>query len=145
MSILGDNIRKLRKGKGLTQNVLAEYLSVGGSNINHYEKATSTPSIENLIKLAGLFNVSIDDLLTNPDVQLDQNQLENSNNIGIKTSAQVSDLNKENNLERDSVISVLDSLYLRKDVVIALISRVTGRSQDQIEWEIMDIISKSKK
>ena len=65
MKIVAKNIRHLRRLKGLTQEVLAEDLSVTRSRISSYEENRSAPTIDMLIKLSDYFKVPIDILLRN--------------------------------------------------------------------------------
>ena len=65
MKIVAKNIRHLRLLKGLTQEVLAEDLSVTRSRISSYEENRSAPTIDMLIKLSDYFKVPIDILLRN--------------------------------------------------------------------------------
>jgi transcriptional regulator with XRE-family HTH domain len=66
MITLGDRIQELRKNRlGLTQDEMAERLSVsGGNTISNYEKNLRQPDIDTLIKIADLGSVSLDWLLT---------------------------------------------------------------------------------
>lgn len=63
MSIFGDNIKRLRKNKGLKQQELAEILGIKRNTYSDWENGKTEPSFENLIKLADLFEVSLDCLL----------------------------------------------------------------------------------
>ncbi len=65
MKIISKNISHLRRLKGLTQEVLAEDLSVTRSRISSYEENRSAPTIDMLIKLSDYFKVPIDILLRN--------------------------------------------------------------------------------
>lgn len=60
---LSKNIRIYRKSLGLTQEQLANKLYSKKSLISNYENGYSTPDIETIIKLADIFDVSIDDLV----------------------------------------------------------------------------------
>ena len=62
---LGENIAKLRKAKGLSQEKVAEILEVSRQAVTKWESNTSRPSSDNLIKLAELLGVSVDVLLGN--------------------------------------------------------------------------------
>jgi transcriptional regulator with XRE-family HTH domain len=66
MTTLGDRIQEIRKNRlGLTQDEMAERLSVsGGNTISNYEKNLRQPDIEALIQIAQIGNVSLDWLLT---------------------------------------------------------------------------------
>ena len=61
--MFGDRIRELRKGRNMTQQDLADTLGVERSSISKYEKGAAIPSDELKIKLANLFDVTIDYIL----------------------------------------------------------------------------------
>lgn len=56
-------IKNLRNAAGLTQKQLAERLGVAKSVVSYYETGDRYPSIDVLIKLAGIFHVTTDYLL----------------------------------------------------------------------------------
>ena len=60
---LGENIKFFRKSSGLTQEALGKLLNGGKSLISNYETGYSTPDISVLIKLADIFNISLDELV----------------------------------------------------------------------------------
>ena len=60
-----ENLRKLRKEKGLNQSELADILDLKQRTYNAYELGVNEPSIEVLKKLSSFFNVSIDYLVGN--------------------------------------------------------------------------------
>ncbi len=62
---LGENIRKFRKAKGLSQEKVAEVLEVSRQAVTKWESDISKPSSDNLINLAELLGVSVDVLLGN--------------------------------------------------------------------------------
>lgn len=53
-------LKELRKESGKTQNEVASYLKITQAGYQKYENMQTEPSIENLIKLADLFGVSLD-------------------------------------------------------------------------------------
>ena len=57
---IGERITQLRKQNQLSQEELAKRAEVSRTIIGNYERNTNTPSIEVLIKLARVFNVSVD-------------------------------------------------------------------------------------
>ena len=61
---LAQNIKKYRKLRGFTQGELARLLYVTAQNISKWETGKSVPDIENLCKLAQVFAVTPDRLLT---------------------------------------------------------------------------------
>jgi len=64
MSIIGDRIRLLRKEKNWNQAELAEKIEADSRQISRYEKGKVNPSVETLIKVAEVFDVSFDYLLS---------------------------------------------------------------------------------
>jgi len=60
---LGERIKKLRNSKKMTLSVMAERIGVTISAVAAYENGTRTPSVDVLIKIAKLFNMTIDHLL----------------------------------------------------------------------------------
>lgn len=60
---LGENIRALRRAKGLTQAALAEKLYLTPQNISKWENGQSMPDVSNLCLLADALGVTADCLL----------------------------------------------------------------------------------
>ena len=60
---IGENIRELRKEKGLTQEGLAKLLFVSQDTISLWELNKSLPDIKSLIELTKIFEVSSDFIL----------------------------------------------------------------------------------
>ena len=63
MNLLGTRIKQLRNKNGLTQSSLGAIVNVTKVSICCYENGTRFPSLETLIDLAKVFNVSVDYLL----------------------------------------------------------------------------------
>jgi transcriptional regulator with XRE-family HTH domain len=57
-----------RKSKGMTAQALADYLNVTEPAIACYVKGRNLPTVQNLVKLADLFDVSLDYLVGRTDV-----------------------------------------------------------------------------
>ncbi|NCA92696.1 XRE family transcriptional regulator [bacterium] len=60
---IGDNIRRLRKNKGMTQEQLAELLNISCAAVSKWESADTYPDITMIMPIARVFDVSIDELL----------------------------------------------------------------------------------
>ena len=60
---LGERLQALRRENGLSQETLAEKLNVSRQAVSKWETGLSNPDTENLIRLAGLFKVTVDDLI----------------------------------------------------------------------------------
>ena len=62
--MLGDKIKLYREKKRMTQNEVADILNVSPATISKYESGALEPNIESLKRLAELFEISIDELLS---------------------------------------------------------------------------------
>ena len=60
---LGNNIKELRKQKGLRQEQLAEAMGVSTASVSKWETNQSYPELTLLADLADFFEVSIDTLI----------------------------------------------------------------------------------
>ena len=79
--MLAEQIASLRKQAGMSQQQLANKLMVVPSTIGMYEQGRRTPSIDILIQMAEVFQVSLDFLITGGDTvdtQADKGALSNS-------------------------------------------------------------------
>ena len=60
---IGTNIKRLRQAKGITQEQLAELLSVSTAAVSKWEARNTYPDITLLYPLASIFGVSVDELI----------------------------------------------------------------------------------
>ena len=61
---LGNKIRELRKGKNISQEVLAQYLGVSFQAVSKWETAKSAPDVVFLPIMADIFGCYIDELFS---------------------------------------------------------------------------------
>ncbi len=62
---ISSTLQALRREQGLSQERLAELLGVSRQAVAKWESADSLPEIENLVAIASVFRVSLDDLVRN--------------------------------------------------------------------------------
>lgn len=60
---IGENIKRLRREKGVTQEKLAEHLGISTQAVSKWERCETLPDITLVIPLASYFGVSTDELL----------------------------------------------------------------------------------
>ena len=63
MESIGENIRHLRKSKGLTQGELAQKIGVNRAMIGSYEENRAVPKLSVLQNLANYFSITIDEMI----------------------------------------------------------------------------------
>ncbi len=64
---IGANIASYRKRSGLTQAGLAEKLNYSDKAVSKWERGESVPDVMTLVVLAELFQISVNDLLVDPN------------------------------------------------------------------------------
>ena len=70
------NLKDFRNRAKLSQKELGDKLGLSDVTISKYEKGEYDPSIETLIKMAKIFNVSVDSLVGNNAKMIDFNALD---------------------------------------------------------------------
>ncbi len=103
---IGQRIRKIRKARGLSQEVLAEQVGISTTHMSHIETGNTKLSLAVLVSLADVLEVSTDDLL------YDQNHLDRSDTI-------------------DAILSVLNSCSTQQIKILKDILKATKMSLDQ--------------
>lgn len=68
-NIVARNIAKYRKAAGLTQSQLAEKLNYSDKSVSKWERAEGTPDTETLVAMARLFGVTVNELISDAQVQ----------------------------------------------------------------------------
>lgn len=61
---MGERIRAARERAGLTQKQLAIAVGVDPSAVSYWENGQTVPTINNLVKIAGILGVPPGDLIT---------------------------------------------------------------------------------
>lgn len=68
-----ENLKQIRKEKGISQEELAEQLEVSRQAVSKWEQGAGYPEVEKLIALSHIFNVSLDSLLSEEAVKSSSN------------------------------------------------------------------------
>ena len=68
MKVFEERLKEQRKLYGLTQRGMAERLGVSQPSYIRYENGTAEPSQASLVKIADIFDVSVDYLLGRADI-----------------------------------------------------------------------------
>lgn len=69
MSVVLENLKKLRAEAGVSQAALAEAIGVTQQSINKYENHNVEPDIESLKRMADFFDTSIDYIVGHSDLR----------------------------------------------------------------------------
>lgn len=74
----GENLKRLRKERNLSQEQLSEMLNVSRQAISKWESNKTYPDIENLMLLRNIFNITLDDLLFDKNTDKIESMIESS-------------------------------------------------------------------
>ncbi|MEQ2527815.1 helix-turn-helix domain-containing protein [Robertmurraya yapensis] len=78
--VFGEKLKKERIEKGWSQEELAEKLFVSRQSVSKWENGQNYPSIETIIKVSDLFDVTIDELLKS-DEELKEKVIKDSKQL----------------------------------------------------------------
>ena len=69
LKLIGEKIKKIRKNRKISQEKLAEMISMNQRSILRIENAQSLPTIETLQKISNVLNVNITDFFENEELK----------------------------------------------------------------------------
>ncbi|KRE60031.1 helix-turn-helix transcriptional regulator [Nostocoides sp. Soil756] len=110
---LGERIKTLRKEHGWSQADLATRLNADAGQISRYENGKITPSVEAVIRLADIFDVSCDYLLID---DAPRRPLRGGNPLADR----LGDLDNLTSDDRAALIHILDGLLANTRIRAAL-------------------------
>lgn len=86
---IGSTIKKLRKANEMTQEDLADKLSVTHQAVSNWERSKTQPDIETLKNMSNIFNVSIEEIIYGKKITGEEDAMANNINISSGTSKTV--------------------------------------------------------
>ena len=99
---------RLRKKEGMSQADVSEKLKVSRQAVSRWEAGDSRPSTENLQALCRLYNVKLDDLLSDEEISIGKTE-------SIKTECEPEQKSKERNriwIKRGVIAAVILALIV---------------------------------
>ena len=112
-TLLSQRLKELRKLHNYTQDYVASMLGVVRQTYSHYESGKRTPNSEKLYKLAGLYDVPIDDFM-HLTIDLDKNIYYDApapSSSSIELTDFLEYFNNPNNKKNTSIILILKKNY----------------------------------
>ena len=131
---LEDKIRKYRKQAGISQEKMAELIGVSRQAITKWENGTGTPDIANLVAIAELFQISLDELLLN-----EKREKKQSGYLYESTTEYDIDGIKNYDIKLGSVHTVIISSSEGEKIEITLLSNIIKGLQSDYKIKIDDI------
>ena len=93
---IANRLQKLRKEKGYSQEQLAAELGISRQAVSKWERAESSPDTDNLICLARLYDVSLDELLS--------------------TDEPISEIIENNSIDNDGTVPSVEEILLEEEI-----------------------------
>lgn len=98
----GENLKKLRSEKGMTQKEVAEQFNVTAQAVSRWEKGEVEPSLQTILVIADFFEVTVDELL-GVEKQEEISDIDIKNESTIDQVDQISDVKEGNNVDENIV------------------------------------------
>ena len=109
---LADNLKRLRKKHGWSQTQLAEQIGSHLSHVNRIETGKYNPSLDVVQKLASVFDVSIDYLVSDTEEDFKEVRIEDKSLL--ERVKLIDSLDKE---DKTALIRVIDSMLTKKKIL----------------------------
>lgn len=107
-----ENIRKLRKEKGLSQEYFAEKLGVTRQTISKWENGAAMPDLKKLTEIANFFNVSMDAILGMETDDKNSVKISSADDSSINNNS----YNNENNYNKEYANQLFSIAYQNQQV-----------------------------
>ncbi|MCP4487488.1 MAG: helix-turn-helix transcriptional regulator [Gammaproteobacteria bacterium] len=101
----GERTARLRKEKGLSRDELGKLIGTSGPIMGRYERGDMKPSIEIATKIATALGVSLDYLVGNTDLMLDNSVLK-----------RIQDIQQLKADDQSHVFAMLDAFLLKSNI-----------------------------
>lgn len=134
--MLGDKLKSLRKKANLSQEELADQLGVTRQSISLWENDQSSPSIENIIAISRIFEISIDELVDN------RNSDEKTDNLKEDKPA---DNTQEKKMNLTKIIVAVSAVVVALAAIVVVVLLLMNRlpANDSISEETYDTSTQS--
>ena len=137
---IANKLVELRKKNGLSQEELADKLGLSRQAVSKWERAESSPDTDNLICLAKLYNVSLDELL-NTDETIEEISREVKEKEEEKNKGQVSKpVLTEEEIKRNKRYSLIQGILSGSLFIVATIVYFIISFNKPSEWSRLWIV-----
>ncbi|MFA9466217.1 MAG: helix-turn-helix domain-containing protein [Velocimicrobium sp.] len=120
--MLNENLKRIRKAKGLSQEELAVRLNVVRQTISKWEKGLSVPDADLIIRIAEIFEVSVSEILGA--------KFDSGNDINV-VAEQLSRINEQLAIKNRrshriwKTVAILIGAIIALNIILAIISMVS--------------------
>lgn len=141
--MIGDKLHKLRTSKKISSEELAEKIGVSRQSIQKWESGKSNPTIENLVAISELFNVSLDYLCDNKNLQCYGGRLGCEIQPSFSKQPVCECYSKELSLEYRQSYEEGKDIEKYRELFEATAGMADGKYKDRIADTLFDIVSQA--
>ena len=136
--MLKDNLKTLRKNKGLSQEELSVKLHVVRQTISKWESGLSVPDAEMLINISELFETPVSEILGENIEKKEKDDLKIISEKLEVINEQLSNYQKEKRKKKNRVLIIIDISIILLFVLLAILDRPYQTWDYSItEWAIL--------
>ena len=136
--MLKDNLKTLRKNKGLSQEELSVKLHVVRQTISKWEQGLSVPDAEMLINISELFETPVSEILGENIEKKEKNDLKVISEKLEVINEQLSNYQKEKRKKRIHALIIIDISIILLFILLAILDRPYQNWDYSItEWAIL--------
>ena len=136
--MLKDNLKTLRKNKGLSQEELSVKLNVVRQTISKWEQGLSVPDAEMLINISELFETPVSEILGENIEKKEKDDLKVISEKLEVINEQLSNYQKEKSNKENRVLLIIDISIILLFIILALLdSPYKDWDYNVIEWAIL--------
>lgn len=105
---IGEFLRQLRKGNGLTQEELAEKFGVSSRSVSRWENGTTMPELGILVDLADFYQIDIKELI---DGERKKETMHDKTKDVLKAVADYAEQEKTLTVRRKCIVTLVGTLF----------------------------------
>lgn len=132
-----ENLIRLRKQKGLSQEDLANQLDVSRQTVSKWELGVTTPEMEKLVQMSKIFGITVDDLISKEEVTADTTSTTKTTTSYTASSYASSSQATHPKMKKSSKIAVI--------LIVTIISLVVIGYIVFFAWTSIEVILRTKK
>ena len=137
---ISEKIYKLRTKSGFSQEVFAEKLDVTRQSVQKWESGLSLPTIEKLVSIATLFNVSMDYLCHNTDAEVSDGRTDKEYIPDYGKMHSWESYAKSLEIEYSQLVDEGKDVENLRDVFVAVEKMPPSKHKDEIADSIFKIV-----
>ena len=116
-----ENLMRLRKQKGLSQEEFANEINVTRQTVSKWELGVSTPDMDKLVQMASFFGITVDDLVNSEEATSKVNNKNYEENIQPINNNDGNNAQQPNNHDYKNKHSISVKLYIVTIIILIIV------------------------